>query len=132
MLAIGAVVALALIGVDGVLAACLTERDIPPPKPRALVIAVKLESDAAPVATCATKLETVEGPVPEGAVVMGTVATSTREKHASLAAHERAVQAKIAPLCADGLSVLSATETGAGVSGARMKLWRRPADAGPG
>ena len=117
--------------------ACLTERDaVLPPPPRVDVTVRELaaagsSSSGAPAQACTGEhIDVVEGRVPPGMIKLADVVTQAHEPWLSLKAHENAVRAvlekKAARTCAEGISVLSATENGKGVQDTVMVLWRKP------
>jgi hypothetical protein len=73
------------------------------------------------------RVEVVRGPVPEGKVTI-TAASSeaVNGMRANLRAHEKMATQLARRFCAEGVSVLSATEADGAVSATSLALWRQP------
>ena len=119
--------ALLLIALDLVLG-CLTERDAMRGPPQ-------IEVHVPPsTMTCGKRhVDIIEGGVPDDALEIARGSTVGKEPHLSLRAHEEAARERAWSMCADGISVLSATESPNGVSSAVVAFWKhRPENVDAG
>jgi hypothetical protein len=112
--------------------ACLTERDamVRPPD---VVVDLPPKKTAAVCVAPRGPVEVVEGRVPDDAVEILRTTTKTGDEHVALRAHEEAAKRAAKELCADGVSVLNATESPKGVASTNIAFWRHVEikDGGP-
>lgn len=109
------------------LGACATPRPAAEARPYIRVVADRKAAGAA----CPDDhpVDVVRGPVPEGMVVITPASSaSVNGMRATLAMHETMAKRLARRFCADGISVLTATESESGVDGTTLVLWRRPAE----
>jgi hypothetical protein len=131
-LIVSATVSAASIGAV-VASACLTERDAMIARPPNVVVELPPRKTAAVCLAPRGPVELVEGRVPDDAVEILRSTTKTSDEHVALRAHEEAAKRAAKELCADGVSVLNATESLRGVASTNISFWRRVevTDGGP-
>lgn len=120
-----------LAGVALALGACVTPRPADDDRPYIRVLAdVKA---AGPSCPREHPIDIVRGPVPDGMVVITAASSSAvNGMRASLEMHEVMARRLALRFCADGLSVLTATENDGVVESTTLVLWRRPPKPGAG
>lgn len=113
--------------------ACLTERDAMIARPPNILVDLPAPKTAAVCLGPRPPVELVEGRVPDDAVEILRSTTKTSDEHVALRAHEEAAKRAARQICADGVSVLNATESPKGVASTNIAFWRRVEvkDGGP-